>query len=97
MKKEITVYVHPGVLDHLKDEPDSDLVGSTVFIRPRDNWALKATLVIEMPERKIEITESELVTAIGKHAQLFGVTTQKIINELFGDKRDRDFVKKSEG
>jgi hypothetical protein len=61
--REIEVWVSKDVLDHLIDEPESNLVGSTVFKRPTDHWSVKAKLIIEIPERKVEITESEFDAA----------------------------------
>lgn len=63
--KEIEVYVHEGFENW---DDDSCLIHSNVYNKKHTNYTVKAKLIIEIPEKKIEITESDFERIVKEYA-----------------------------
>lgn len=80
MKKEITVYVSDNCISNYRDKGFISNRMSTDF----DNmFCHKATLTIDIPEKKYEITEAEFDEAWEKGKNGIAIDRQVIKEELF--------------
>jgi hypothetical protein len=85
--KEIEVWTYPEVRSFGSTE---GLMYEVFAGQSRDNKRVKAKLLIEIPERKIEITESMLDNALKEYESQGSCAFFKNIlkQKLFGEKRE---------
>ena len=79
--KEIDVWVNPN--SSMYSEFDDSKLGATVMYNPDEKFSVKAKLIIEIPEKKIEITEREFLRkAIHAWNNHHGCVNGDVLEEL---------------
>ena len=85
--KEIEVWVRKEIFEAKENGAFKDLVCLT-YPQDAERNCLKARLVIELPERKIEITESQLANAIFDSGYSGDKDNwEQLVKELFGEEK----------